>query len=190
MSVHTVRAEREVLVPIGVERGYPQFLQVVTAANFPSVLRFYHIFTNCPYRSCRRSRPIAAQTSVLKTRRTSVGLEESDFGLWWSYEDHRRPHRPKFDPPPSARYGLARAGATHRTGRDHIYNRNSTTPNSATGTWVKCTCAAVTLASASRSGNEIHPALRRFDTFHESPATTRQATQQIAPPQTRLPCRY
>ena len=38
------------------------------------------------------------------------------FSLWRSYEDHRRPHRPKFDPPLSARYGPAGAGATHRPG--------------------------------------------------------------------------
>ena len=37
---------------------------------------------------------------------------------------------------------------------------------------MKCTCAGVTLASASRSGTEIHPALRRFDAFPESRAAT------------------
>ena len=55
---------------------------------------------------------------------------------------------------------------------DHISKRNSPTPDSVTGAWVKCTCAAMTLASTSRSGTEIHPALRRLDAFPESPAAT------------------
>ena len=52
----------------------------------------------------------------------AIDLLLRDYGMrleWlllWSYEDHRRPHRPQFDPPLSARYALARAGAADRTG--------------------------------------------------------------------------
>ena len=36
-------------------------------------------------------------------------------GLWWSYEDHRCPHRPQFDPSLSTGYALAGAGAADRS---------------------------------------------------------------------------